>query len=296
LKALGQTKTLKEWSQNPSENLKDLKNQNREASMPSVKRVLTDGKALRPNGVVTPTPPIADDEEVTNFDEFSPSWRKKSVKEMAKTSKNKNALSFVWSYFLIGALLIGISIGSFVLWEQVINNKVNKVDIDVSDFIDSPSGGDSPSTVRTEKEITFYVVEIGVSGNREVAVNELETSCGDILVPVKKNAVFNSVSISNIAIIRESLNQLFSEVGEVYDEEKNLVNDVAESGLTINTIAKVGDDYEVDLTGELNTVGVCNTERIFAQIEETAKVNLSGVKITFKMDGSVDKYAKLQED
>lgn len=237
----------------------------------------------------------AESTQKASFEEFQPVWRKKSIAEMDKAAKSKNSTRSIQSYLLAALLLVGISIGSYILWENLITNRINTIDADPQDLINIIKGkkdDDSGDSSKTEKELTFYVLEIGVSGSREVSVDEIETSCGDVLVPVKITKVFNSKDPSELSVLEAALTEIFENVGEVYDEERNLVNDVANSGLTLERVSKIVDQYEVDLSGNLVTTGVCNTERIKEQIEETAKINLGEVEIVFKLDGNSLTYVR----
>lgn len=231
--------------------------------------------------------------------EFTPTWRNKTTKDFDTTAKSKNNFRTFMVYLGYALILIGLSIASYAAWEYFIKNNVKKIDFTDTSTDDEDS--ETPTVTQKNEEITFYVVEIGAAGNRQVKSNETETECGDILVPVVEDHLYQSSSlddlgdVTDLAKLKTPLDTLLALTDQNFDEENNLVTSIAGQDLKVTKVWKLNEEYIVELEGTVTPIGVCDGERITGQLEETAEAALPGESITFKLNESEEDYDNIRD-
>ncbi len=88
--------------------------------------------------------------------------------------------------------------------------------------------------------------------------------CGDGVVPVTRQIT------PTTAPLRAALNELFSLKDQMYGES-GLYNALYQSDITVDRVAIVNGQAQVELSGTLVLGGVCDEPRVIAQIESTVR-------------------------
>jgi LysM repeat protein len=116
------------------------------------------------------------------------------------------------------------------------------------------AGGNPPPPPPGTTRVNIYMIGIG-SGS---------VGCGDEVVAVRRDVPRTNAPLT------AALNLLLSQKSQYYGES-GLYNALYQSDLRIGSITRSGSAWTINLTGTLRLGGVCDSPRVKAQLEQTAR-------------------------
>ena len=174
----------------------------------------------------------------------------------------------LWIILAIIIVLAAIGTGAWALWQanQPVKEETKQTDT-------STQSNDQTSQLNSvTKPLTLYYVATEDNGIAGPMIG-----CGDSLVSR------TTAPVTTTDIIKSSFEQLLSGKNQ-YIGQSGLYNALYQSDLTYASSTTAGDTVTVNLTGSLKLGGECDSPRVEAQLENTAKTAAGTTKAVINLN------------